>query len=343
MKNKLNILIATDAWEPQTNGVVTTLKNLGLNLQEKKHKVSFLTPKEFITIPCPTYPEIRLSINVFQKYLKKKFHQINPDVIHIATEGPIGFAVRRYCVKNKILFTSSYHTKFPEYIFERFKLKIILKLSKKFMAYFHSKSYRVFVTTETMKKDLANKGFKKDKMVVWTRGVNRNIFNNKGNIKKLNYKKPIWIYVGRIAVEKNIEKFLELKLPGTKLLIGDGPQLKTLKEKYREANFLGNKNHSQVAEYLGQSDVFVFPSLTDTFGVVLIEALSMGVPIAAYPVPGPIDIIKDKKIFTLNKDLLTSCKRAQNIKKIDCINAVKGYTWENCAAIFLKNIFVNKK
>ena len=211
------------------------------------------------------------------------------------------------------------------------------------MAYFHSKSHRVFVTTETMKKDLANKGFKINKMVVWTRGVNRKIFNNKGDIKKLDYKKPIWIYVGRIAVEKNIEKFLELKLPGTKLLIGDGPQLKTLKEKYREAKFLGNKNHYQVAEYLGQSDVFVFPSLTDTFGVVLIEALSMGVPIAAYPVPGPIDIIKDKKIFTLNKDLLTSCKRAQNIKKIDCIHAVRGYTWENCASIFLKNIYVNKK
>ncbi len=211
------------------------------------------------------------------------------------------------------------------------------------MAYFHSKSHRVFVTTETMKKDLANEGFKKNKMVVWTRGVNRNIFKNKANIKKLNYKKPIWIYVGRIAIEKNIEKFLELKLPGTKLLIGDGPQLKTLKEKFKDAKFLGNQNHYQVAEYLGQSDVFVFPSLTDTFGVVLIEALSMGVPIAAYPVPGPIDIIKDKKIFTLNKDLLASCKKAQKVKRVDCINAVKSYTWENCARIVLKNICINKK
>ena len=180
-------------------------------------------------------------------------------------------------------------------------------------------------------------------MVVWTRGVNRNIFNNKGKIKKLGYKKPIWIYVGRIAVEKNIEKFLELKLPGTKLLIGDGPQLKTLKEKFKEVKFLGNKNHYQVAEYLSQSDVFVFPSLTDTFGVVLIEALSMGVLIAAFPVPGPIDVINDKKIFTLNKNLMTSCRKALKVKKIDCINAAKSYTWENCATIFLKNICINKK
>ena len=210
------ILFVTDAWHPQVNGVVRTINTLGDELKKLGHDVHYITPKEFITIPCPSYPEIRLAINPWPK-LYRKIKQLNPQIIHIATEGPLGFFARRYCIKHKIKFTTSYHTKFPEYIYERIKLP--LSLSYRFMRFFHKHSDQILVTTETMKKELAGRGFNIDKLRVWTRGAKQDIFA-KGEKIELGLQRPIWIYVGRVAVEKNIEAFLGMEIEGSKLVVG---------------------------------------------------------------------------------------------------------------------------
>jgi Glycosyltransferase len=331
------ILFVTDAWHPQVNGVVRTINTLGDELKKLGHDVHYITPKEFITIPCPSYPEIRLAINPWPK-LYRKIKQLNPQIIHIATEGPLGFFARRYCIKHKIKFTTSYHTKFPEYIYERIKLP--LSLSYRFMRFFHKHSDQILVTTETMKQELAGRGFNIDKLRVWTRGAKQDIFA-KGEKIELGLQRPIWIYVGRVAVEKNIEAFLGMEIEGSKLVVGGGPQLDKLKQKYKDVTFVGMQDSKNVANYLASSDVFVFPSKTDTFGIVIIEALAAGLPVAAYPVPGPIDILKNTKADTLDWDLIASAKKSLTIPKEVCQLIASAYTWENCANIFLDTAIRN--
>jgi glycosyltransferase involved in cell wall biosynthesis len=329
------ILIVTDAWYPQVNGVVKTLSYLVKELKKQKHEVHLITPSEFATLPCPTYPEIRLSINAYPK-IYNKIKEINANIIHIATEGPLGFFARRYCIKNNIKFTTSLHTKFAEYINER--IYIPVNIGYTFLRYFHKPSNKVLVTTKNMEKELINRNFKN--LVVWTRGVNPNIF---GKIKKAEIPKqaPIFIYVGRVAIEKNIEAFLDVDIQGSKVVVGAGPQLDELKRKYKDVLFTGMLEEKEVAAYLAASDVFVFPSKTDTFGIVIIEALAAGIPVAAYPVTGPLDILQNTKVDCLDLDLKTSMIKALKIKKKDCKDVAKQYTWENCAKIFMETAIVN--
>ena len=330
------ILIITDAWYPQTNGVVRTMDNLGQQLKLNGHEVNYITPNEFITIPMPTYPEIRLALNIWPK-LYKKIREYNPQVVHISTEGPLGFFGRRYCIKNNIKFTTSYHTKFPDYVYARTKIPI--SFSYRFMRFFHKHSQSILVTTKTMKKELSDNGFDNDKLKVWTRGVKHDVFGSGSKVK--NFKGPVWIYVGRVAIEKNIKAFLDLDIEGTKIVVGDGPQMNEVKKKYPSVIFTGMLGDKDIANYLASSDVFVFPSKTDTFGIVLIEALAAGLPIAGYKVPGPIDITGGTEIDTLDDDLKASALRALKIDKKKCKQLAQQYTWEECARIFESNCVPN--
>ena len=262
----MKILIVTDAYFPQVNGVVRTLNETGKKLEAMGHEVEYLNPQLFFTVPMPKYNEIRLSVNIWPRvsHLIKK---INPSAIHIATEGPLGFMARRYCLKNNLKFTTSFHTRFDKY------MKLYLpwvpeKLSQKFLSNFHNKAEKILVTTESMKKELIQIGVDESKMVVWTRGADHGSFKNPKKIN-LEYKRPIWIYVGRVAIEKNIRAFLNLKLEGTKLLVGKGPDIEKLKKEFPDAHFLGEKTNGELASYFTSSDVFVFPSKTDTFAIVI--------------------------------------------------------------------------
>ena len=334
----MKILIATDAYYPQVNGVVRTLHETGEILKSQGHTIEYLTPQLFLTFPMPKYNEIRLSVNVWPR-VGSLIKQLNPDAIHIATEGPIGTMARRYCIKNNLKFTTSFHTRFDKYL--KLYLPIIpSKWAEKFLANFHNKAERILVTTETMRKELIDIGIDNNKMVTWTRGGNHGAFKNPTKID-LPHKKPIWIYVGRVAIEKNIRVFLELELEGTKIIIGKGPDLKKLKKEFPNDHFLGEKTNGELASHFASSDVFVFPSKTDTFGIVVLESLNCGTPVAAYPVPGPLDILGGTEIDTLDEDLKTSALKALKISREDCLKFAKKYSWEETARIFFDNISPN--
>ena len=335
----MKILIVTDAWYPQVNGVCRTLKNLGDELKKIGHQVEYIEPNQFFTIPMPKYNEIKLSLNVWPR-VGKLISKANADIIHIATEGPIGIFAKRYCVKNKLKFTTSYHTQFDKYL-KLYYPYLPIKLAQKFLKGFHSKAEKILVTTQSMKDELQEIGFDKDKMVVWTRGANHGAFQKPKKIN-LEYKRPIYLYVGRVSIEKNIRAFLDLDLEGTKLIVGKGPDLDKLKKEYPEAKFKGERTNGELASYFASSDVFVFPSKTDTFGIVIIEALKCGLPVAAYPVAGPKDIFNGTNIGSLNNDLKKAALEALNSDRSACIEHAKKYTWENCAKIFLNSAVSNR-
>jgi glycosyltransferase involved in cell wall biosynthesis len=320
------ILIATDAWEPQVNGVVMTLKKI----QEECDDVVFLTPNDFKSFPCPLYNEISLAIPF---NISKKIEKINPKYIHIATEGPIGLAVRNWCVSNKRNFTTSYHTKFPELV--EAMTHIPTSISYRYMRWFHSKSSAVMVTTDSLKKDLEERGFVN--LVKWTRGVDTNLFKPPAK-KNLKGKIPMFLYVGRVSVEKNIEAFLDLDVIATKVVVGDGPELERLREKYPYVNFMGKLMGRDLAFVYQNADLFVFPSKADTFGLVIIEALACGTPVAAYPVTGPIDILNDK-VGAMDWDLKVACEKAVRLKSSDCSKFIKdNYDWKKTAKMFIDNL-----
>ena len=335
----MKILIVTDAWYPQVNGVCRTLKNLGDELKKIGHQVEYIEPNQFFTVPMPKYNEIKLSLNVWPR-VGKLISKANADIIHIATEGPIGIFAKRYCVKNKLKFTSSYHTQFDKYL-KLYYPYLPIKLAQKFLKGFHSKAEKILVTTQSMKDELQEIGFDKDKMVVWTRGANHGAFQKPKKIN-LEYKRPIYLYVGRVSIEKNIRAFLDLDLEGTKLIVGKGPDLDKLKKEYPEAKFKGERTNGELASYFASSDVFVFPSKTDTFGIVIIEALKCGLPVAAYPVAGPKDIFNGTNIGSLNNDLKKAAIEALKSDRSACIEHAKKYTWENCAKIFLNSAISNR-
>ena len=335
----MKILIVTDAWYPQVNGVCRTLKNLGDELKKIGHQVEYIEPNQFFTIPMPKYNEIKLSLNVWPR-VGKLISKADADIIHIATEGPIGIFAKRYCVKNKLKFTSSYHTQFDKYL-KLYYPYLPIKLAQKFLKGFHSKAEKILVTTQSMKDELQEIGFDKDKMVVWTRGANHGAFQKPKKIN-LEYKRPIYLYVGRVSIEKNIRAFLDLDLEGTKLIVGKGPDLDKLKKEYPEAKFKGERTNGELASYFASSDVFVFPSKTDTFGIVIIEALKCGLPVAAYPVAGPKDIFNGTNIGSLNNDLKKAALEALKSDRSACIEHAKKYTWENCAKIFLNSAVSNR-
>jgi glycosyltransferase involved in cell wall biosynthesis len=335
----MKILIVTDAWYPQVNGVCRTLKNLGDELKKIGHQVEYIEPNQFFTVPMPKYNEIKLSLNVWPR-VGKLISKADADIIHIATEGPIGIFAKRYCVKNKLKFTTSYHTQFDKYL-KLYYPYLPIKLAQKFLKGFHSKAEKILVTTQSMKDELQEIGFDKDKMVVWTRGANHGAFQNPKKIN-LEYKRPIYLYVGRVSIEKNIRAFLDLELEGTKLVVGKGPDLDKLKKEYPEAIFKGQRTNGELASYFASSDVFVFPSKTDTFGIVIIEALKCGLPVAAYPVAGPKDIFNGTNIGSLNNDLKKAAIEALKSDRSACIEHAKKYTWENCAKIFLNSAVSNR-
>ena len=328
----MKILIVTDAWLPQINGVVRTLRTVGQMLEGLGHEVVIIGPNSFRTMPCPTYPEIRLAIDAPLK-LGRKIGSAKPDAIHIATEGPLGLCARAYCLRRILPFTTAYHTRFPEYVYARSRFP--LAWSYAWLRYFHGGAERTMVATNSIQSDLEERGFRN--IVRWTRGVDTGLFHPrpKGALKD---SRPISLFVGRIAVEKNIEAFLNLDLPGTKYVVGDGPLLKTLKARYPAVRFTGGKQGEELAEYFAEADLFVFPSRTDTFGLVLLEALASGVPVAAYPVPGPLDVIGTRDVGVLNKDLGVAARQALDICPERCRDYALGYSWENSARQFLGNL-----
>ncbi len=347
-----SLLIATDAWHPQVNGVVRTYDTLAHHLKKQGVEVHIIEPSLFYTVPMPGYSEIRLSL-VFSAQLAPLVDKIKPDHIHIATEGPIGIAMRRYCIRNTIPFTTAFHTKFPEYLEAR--TLIPSDLSYYFIRQFHEASSGVIVSTNSLKKSLESKGFKN--LYLWPKAVDLELFRPKREQKtrvldqilafseqkmassdpNLDVSKnpPIFLYVGRVAIEKNLEAFLDLDLPGLKIVVGEGPLKEELEKKYPTVYFVGAKTGEELADWYNSADVFVFPSLTDTYGNVILEALACGVPVAAFPVTGPIDIIDNNTTGCLNWDLKQAIQDALKLDKKVCRASAEKNSWEKVTQAFL--------
>jgi len=328
----MRVLIATDAWHPQVNGVVRTLTSLARAAKGLGVDVEFLSPEGFPSIPLPTYPGLRLALPS-RKQIAERIEQVKPDAIHIATEGTMGHWTRAHCIRHRIPFTTSYTTRFPEYMSARWPIPeswIYAALRR-----FHAAASVTMVATPSLRADLASRGF--TNLGMWTRGVDTDLFRPDRAIE-LPFPRPIFACVGRVAVEKNLEAFLSLDLPGTKMIIGDGPALEGLKSRFPDAKFMGLIENGKLAAHLASADVFVFPSLTDTFGVVQLEALASGVPIAAFPVTGPKDVVANNPIGALNEDLREACLDALNVSRETCRNFALGYSWENSARQFIGNL-----
>lgn len=330
----MKILIVTDAWEPQVNGVVRTLKSTQRELERLGHQVELLTPLEFRTLPCPTYPDIRLSLLPGRK-ARKRIRDFAPQAIHIATEGPLGIAARAYALRHGLPYTTAYHTRFPEYV--RARTGLPLGVTYRFLRWFHGRAEAVMVPTEVVRRDLVANGFPSANVVLWSRGVDLDIFKP-GPAMPHDLTRPIFLCVGRVAVEKNIEAFLGLDLPGSKWVAGDGPALAKLKEQFPEVRFTGVLNQLELATLYNAADVFVFPSRTDTFGLVLLEALACGCPVAAYPVTGPVDVIGNSSAGALDEDLRTACLSALTINRAVARRHAERFSWEACTRQFLSHL-----
>ncbi len=327
----MRLLIATDAWRPQVNGVVQTYERLAEQLLLMGHQVEFITPNGFRTLPMPTYPEIRLAM-ITPGQARRRIVAFQPDHIHIATEGPIGLATRAYCVSKGQPFTTSYHTRFPEYLTAR--LPVPESWGYAFERWFHNAATGIMVATHSLMNELASKGLKR--LMPWTRGVDTKLFRPRE--ARSFGGGPVFLYVGRVAVEKNIDAFLNLDLPGKKVIVGRGPQLPALKSAYPQAVFTGPLFGEALAEAFASCDVFVFPSRTDTYGVVMLEALASGSPIAAYPVTGPKDIVLQGKVGCLSEDLQEAALNALKMDRAACRNYALGFSWETCARQFIHNV-----
>ncbi|MCW5773032.1 MAG: glycosyltransferase family 1 protein [Rhodospirillaceae bacterium] len=329
----MRIAIVTDAWYPQINGVVRTLDTVRGELETMGHAVEVIAPDRFRTIPTPTYPEIPLALFPGRK-VRRLLEAFAPDAIHIATEGPLGWAARRYCLSRRLPFTTSFHTKFPEYVHARFRLPV--RWGYALMRRFHAPSKGVMVATPSLAESLRAYGF--INTTRWTRGVDTFLFRPRPKTRFAG-PRPVFLFTGRVAVEKNIEAFLALDLPGQKAVVGDGPLLPALKARHPAVIFTGYKRGQELAEHMASADVFVFPSLTDTFGLVLLEALASGVPVAAYPVTGPIDVAADPKLGCLDWDLGKAARAALDKRPEDCRAHAETYSWRACAELFLANLY----
>jgi glycosyltransferase involved in cell wall biosynthesis len=336
----MRILLATDAWEPQVNGVVRTLTRVVAELREMGDVVEVISPDQFPNFPLPTYPEIKLAVGAYEK-VQERFKSFEPEAIHIATEGPIGLAARRICLEWKLPFTTSYHTRFPEYVSAR--LPVPLAAGYAYMKWFHRPSGRLMVATPTLRDELARHGFRN--LSQWSRGVDTDVFRPRGPGEPDVFEglpRPVFLNVGRVAVEKNIEAFVKLDLPGTKVVVGDGPQREELTERYPEVKFPGAKFGSELAAHFACADVFVFPSLTDTFGLVLLEAMASGTPVAAFEAAGPIDLIPGSGAGAIAPGQTTGLREAA----LQCLEldrrAVRAFalqfSWPACAEEFRRNL-----
>lgn len=330
-ETRKKILIVTDAWYPQVNGVVRTLSQTREELQALGYDVFMLTPEGFKTIPCPTYPDIRLSLLPGKK-VAHHIYDLSPDFLHIATEGPLGLAARRFALRSGLRFTTAYHTRFPEYVYSRIRLP--LKMTYGFLRWFHGQAEAVLAPTQTVVDDLVH--YNVGNPVLWPRGVDLDHFAPQGHRKK--NAKPVYIYVGRVSVEKNIDAFLELKLDGEKWVVGDGPALAKLKSKYKDVVFHGMKTRDELPAFYQKADVFVFPSKTDTFGLVLLEAMSCGLPVAAFPVTGPIDVVGKSDGGALDDDLSIACQKALTMHRDKVRAYAETFSWENATKILLGHL-----
>jgi glycosyltransferase involved in cell wall biosynthesis len=328
----MRILIATDAWHPQVNGVVRTLTSLARSASALGAEIEFLTPEGFPSFGVPTYPGLRVAWPN-RREIARRIEAVAPDAIHIATEGPIGWSVRAYCRRRKLAFTTSYTTRFPEYVSVRTGIPDAVGYAV--LRHFHAAAAMTMVATPSLRQELGARGF--GKLGFWTRGVDTNLFSP-DDPASLDLPRPIFMTMGRVAVEKNLEAFLSLDLPGTKVVIGDGPQKAALERKYPDVKFLGEKTGKDLSSHLAAADVFVFPSLTDTFGVVQLEALACGTPVAAFPVTGPLDVIADHPIGALDTDLRAACLRATGMSRETCRNFAVQRSWENSARQFIGNL-----
>jgi glycosyltransferase involved in cell wall biosynthesis len=336
----MRILIATDAWEPQVNGVVRTLTRVVAELRAMGEAVEVVSPDQFPNFPLPLYPEIKLAVGAHDP-IQERFKTFEPEAIHIATEGPIGLAARRICLEWKLPFTTSYHTRFPEYVSAR--LPLPLAAGYAYMKWFHKPTGRLMVATPTLRDELERYGFRN--LSPWSRGVDTEAFHPRRESEPDIFEglpRPVFLNVGRVAVEKNIEAFVSLDLPGSKVIIGDGPQREELMVRFPQAHFLGAKFGPELAAAYACADVFVFPSLTDTFGLVILEAMAAGTPVAAFPAPGPIDIIPNSGAGALadsqTDGLKQACLEALKLDRGRVRAFAERHSWRACAEEFLKNL-----
>ena len=332
----MRILVATDAWEPQINGVVRTIARTIIECRAMGHEVDLVEPGQFKTIPLPTYAEIKLAMGCYGP-IQERLKAFEPEAIHIATEGPIGLATRRICLEWKLPFTTSYHTRFPEYVSAR--LPVPVSAGYAYMKWFHKPSGRVMVATATMREELERHGFRN--ISQWTRGVDTKLFRSGAGEAFEDLKRPIWLNVGRIAVEKNLEAFLKLDLPGTKVAVGEGPQREELQRRYPQAVLPGPMFGSELAAAYASADVFVFPSLTDTFGLVILEAMACGTPVAGFTVPGPADLIPGSGAGALadgEGGLKAACLEALKLDRGAVRAYAERFSWRACAEEFVRNL-----
>jgi glycosyltransferase involved in cell wall biosynthesis len=327
----MKLLLITDAWSPQVNGVVRTLSSVVRELGELGHTVRVAEPGEFKTVPCPTYPEIRLAIQPVGR-MRRIAEEFAPEAVHIATEGPLGLAGRDLAKRSGWPFTTSFHTRFPEYV--RARTGVPLSWGWGYLRWFHSAAERVLASTPTLRDELSGHGL--SKAALWSRGVDTELFQPQQDKSALAFERPIATYVGRIAVEKNLEAFLKLDLPGSKVLIGDGPARADLERAFPGAHFLGALHGEELARHFAAGDVFVFPSRTDTYGLVMLEALACGLPVAAFPVGGPLDVITDPRVGALDEDLASAVRRALELDPADCVRFARERSWRGCAQRFLE-------
>jgi len=327
----MRVLLVTDAWAPQVNGVVRTWERVTRECAALGHEVEVIAPHLFRTMPCPTYPEIRLALRP-GRGIRERIARFAPDAVHIATEGPLGVAARRVCLQQGRPFTTSYHTKFPEYVAAR--VPVPLRWGYVVVRWFHRPSSRVLVSTPGLRRELEAQGF--TNLREWTRGVDTDLFHP-DRAPALTLPRPVFFYVGRVAVEKNLDAFLDMPIVGgSKLVVGDGPDLARLRASYPDVHFVGAKFGEELAAHYTAGDVFVFPSRTDTFGLVILEALAAGVPVAAYPVTGPIDVVGGADCAVLDDDLAAAARRALAIPRERCRAYAKRFSWTRCAEQFLE-------
>lgn len=328
----MRLLIATDAWKPQVNGVVRSLEQMASNAAAFDAEAVFITPLDFLSVPMPTYPEIRLSLT-YPRRIARMIDRMEPTHIHIATEGPIGFATRSVCLSRGIPFTTSYHTRFPEYLAARAPIRP--EWTYAVIRRFHNAGRGVMVSTPSLERELSDIGF--GRIMRWTRGVDTTMFRPRDE-RVLDLPGPIFLTVSRLAVEKNIEAFLALDLPGTKVVVGDGPARQDLMKIDRNAVFLGALSGEALAKVYSSADAFVFPSLTDTFGLVLLEALASGLPVAAHPVTGPLDIVGGTGCGALDHDLRAAALAALDCDRSACRAHAEKFSWQASARQFFGNI-----
>lgn len=332
----MRIAIVSDAWRPQINGVVTTLMKTVESAGLLGHTVEVVSAQGMRSIPCPSYPEIRLALRPGGE-VRDRLQQFAPDAVHIATEGPLGLAARSYCLRRGLPFTTSYHTQFPDYVRERWGLP--LSWGYAYLRWFHRRAVRTLVGTETVRANLQAHGFAH--LAAWSRGVDTDIFRPDPDARAQrdpSWAGPVMLYVGRVAVEKNLEAFLEADVPGTKVVVGDGPAREGLQRRFPSARFLGYRFGAELARAMAAADIFVFPSRTDTFGIVMLEAMACGLPVAAYPVQGPLDVVRNGVTGVLHENLGEAIRGALALDPTPCLAFAQLHTWERCTRQFVGHL-----